>query len=361
MSQTPDRRSRQKIRYLRSRDGIQLAWAEAGEGPALVKAANWMTHLEYEWDSPVWQHWMRFFSEHFRFIRYDERGCGMSERSTGTLTVEQWTDDLEDIIDAAAPAEPFALLGISQGGAICINYAIRHPGRVSKLLLYGGYARGWSRREDNAGKNEFRAIVDLVRAGWGRENPTFRQLFTSRFIPDGTPEQLDWFNDLCLKTTNGTIAADLLQARAQMDVSPLLEKIDVPTLVVHGRRDAVVPIKEGRILAERIPGAQFVELDSANHVLLGSEPAWDRFREVVLDFLGTGRARADEDPVFRSLSPREREVFARMTDGLSNAQIAARLAISEKTVRNHVSKVFDKLGVWTRAQAIVFARDHGFK
>lgn len=361
MSQSNDARSRQRVRYLRSRDGIQLAWADAGEGAAVVKAANWLTHLEYEWESPVWQHWIRFFSDHFRFIRYDERGCGMSERAGGDLTVDGWVGDLEDIIDVAAPARPFALLGISQGAAMCIAYAVRYPERVSHLLLYGGYARGVARRGDPAHEIEYRAIIDLVRAGWARDNPAFRRVFTSRFVPRGTDEQLRWLDDLCLKSTTGPIAAQLLEARARIDVSALLEHVRVPTLVVHGRDDVIVPISEGRLLAERIPGAQFVELDSGNHVLLESEPAWDRFRDVTLDFLGGRAAPAAEDPVFATLSPREREVFSLMTEGLSNAEIGERLAISQKTVRNHVSSVFDKLGVWTRAQAIVFARDRGFR
>ena len=361
MSPLNEPRSRQRVRYLRSRDGVQLAWAEAGEGPVVVKAANWLTHLEYEWESPVWQHWIRFFSDHFRFIRYDERGCGMSDRTPGDLSVDRWVGDLEDIIDAAHPVPPFALLGISQGAAMCIAYAVRHPERVSHLLLYGGYARGVWQREDEALKTEFRAIIELVRAGWGRDNPAFRRVFTSRFIPRATEEQMHWFDDLCLKTTTAEIAAHLLEARADVDVSGLLERVRVPTLVVHGRNDVVVPINEGRLLAERIPGAQFVELDSDNHVLLGSEPAWNRFCEATLDFLGAPAAPPHEDPVFGALSPRERQVLSLLTDGLSNAEIADRLGISEKTARNHITRVFDKLGVWTRAQAIVFARDHGFR
>ena len=361
MSPRIDSSRRQTVRYLRSRDGIQLAWAEAGQGAVVVKAANWLTHLEYEWESPVWQHWIRFFSDHFRFIRYDERGCGMSERAAGDLSVDQWTADLEDVIAAAAPSEPFALLGISQGAAMCISYAARHPERVSRLLLYGGYARGVSRRGDAARETEYRAIIDLVRAGWGRDNPAFRRIFTSRFVPQGTSEQMSWLDDLCLKSTTAEIAAQLMQARAHVDVAELLEQVRMPTLVVHGRNDGVVPLDEGRFLAERIPGAQFVELDSENHVLLESEPAWQRFRDVTLDFLGGNAAKKSEDNVFQSLSPREREVYSLMTDGLSNSEIGERLAISDKTVRNHVSSLFDKLGVWTRAQAIVFARDRGFR
>jgi pimeloyl-ACP methyl ester carboxylesterase/DNA-binding CsgD family transcriptional regulator len=268
--------------------------------------------------------------------------------------------DLEAVIAAAEPREPFTLLGISQGASACIAYAVRHPERVSRLLLYGAYARGWSRRGDAAGEREYTAITDLVRAGWGRNNPVFRQVFTSRFVPGASSELMDWFNELCLKTTTPENAATILATRAGIDVTGLLGQVRAPTLVIHSRNDVVVPIAEGRLLAAAIPGAEFVELDSANHILLDSEPAWGRFREVVLDFMGARAPSGAGYPVFESLSPREREILALISDGLANAEIAARLAISEKTVRNHVSKVFDKLGVWSRAQAIVFARDHGF-
>jgi pimeloyl-ACP methyl ester carboxylesterase/DNA-binding CsgD family transcriptional regulator len=349
---------RQHIRYVGASDGTRLAWAESGDGPVLVKAANWLTHLEYEWESPVWKHWIRFFSAHCRFVRYDERGCGMTGAQLGALSVPQWADDLELVIDAARPDGPVALLGISQGGAACIQYAIRHPERVSRMILYGGYARGALRRDRPDAARAYQAMVDLARWAWGSDNPTFRQIFTSRFIPGGTHEQLQWFNELCLKTTSGEIAATLLEARAVMDVSALLPEVRTPTLVLHAREDAVVPIEEGRLLATGIRGAEFVELDSRNHVLLEHEPAWQRFCEAVLAFLDPGATAGDS--VFAALSARERQVLALIAEGLSNTEIAERLNISEKTVRNHASNVFDKLGVWSRAQAIVFARDHGF-
>jgi pimeloyl-ACP methyl ester carboxylesterase len=344
-----DKKPRQRIHYLRTRDGLKLAWADAGTGPAFIKAANWLTHLEYEWESPVWQHWLRFFCDHFRFIRYDERGCGMTDWQIGDLSLTSWTDDLEDVVEAAAPTKPFALLGISQGAIACLGYAVRHPEAVSHLVLYGAYARGALRRGDVPREREYQAIVELTRAGWGKDNPAFRQVFTSRFIPGATREQIDWFNELCRKTTSPELAAKLLEVRASVDVSDLLEKVKVPTLVVHARDDGVVPIAEGRLLATSIPGAEFVEVESKNHILLDGEPAWDRFREAVLEFTGVGSNVPKEDPAFGRLTARERGILALMTEGLS------------KTVRNHVSNLFDKLGVWTRAQAIVFARDRGFR
>jgi pimeloyl-ACP methyl ester carboxylesterase/DNA-binding CsgD family transcriptional regulator len=320
-----------------------------------------MTHLEYEWESPVWRHWIRFFSDHFRFVRHDERGCGMTDWNVGDLSFERWVEDLEAVVAAADPREPFALLGISQGTATCLAYAVRHPERVSKLLFYGGYARGTFRRGDPDKERLYRALIDMTRLGWGKDNPSFRQVFTSRFIPGATDEQVGWFNDLCRKTTSPEIAARLLETRATVDVMELLGKVRVPTLVLHSRDDDVVPISEGRILASGIPGAQFIELDSKNHILLETEPAWERFCAEVLDFMGIRGSSRGEAPAFSSLSPREREVLTLITEGLGNAEIAERLSISEKTVRNHVSNLFDKLGVWTRAQAIVFAHDHGFR
>lgn len=351
-------RLRQRVRYVRASDGARLAWAESGEGPVLVKAANWLTHLEYEWESPVWKHWLRFFSSHFRLVRYDERGCGLSEWREGPLSLDRWASDLETVIEASCPAGPVTLLGISQGAATCIAYALRNPDRVSRMVLYGGYARGAARRGAPEAEAVFRAVIDLARAAWGRENPAFRQVFTSRFIPGGTLEQVRWFNDLCLKTASGEVVARLLEARAHVDLSGALGDVRVPTLVLHARDDEVTPANEGRLLAAGIPGAEFVELDSRNHILLEGEPAWQRFRDAVLAWLGPGPSRGE--PVFAALSTREREVLALIAEGFSNAEIAERLHISEKTVRNHASNVFDKLGVWSRAQAIVFARDHGF-
>ena len=350
----------QRIRYVNTRDGVRLAWAEAGGGRVLIKAANWMTHLEYDWESPVWRHWMQFFSKYFRFVRHDERGCGMTDWQVGDLSFERWVEDLEAVVEAVNPPEPFALLGISQGAATCIAYAVKYPERISQLVLYGGYARGTYQRDDADKKRLYRAMIELVRLGWGSDNPAFRQVFTSRFVPGANDEQIGWFNELCRKTTAPETAARLLETRAQINVVPLLGEVQAPTLVLHSRDDDVIPIVEGHILAAGIPDAEFIELDSKNHILLENEPAWKRFCAEVLDFTHIKGSTHAEDPAFAALTPREREVLALLAGGFGNAQIAARLAISEKTVRNHVSNLFDKLGVWTRAQAIVFARDRGF-
>lgn len=359
MSRPEAKKLRQHIRYVTASDGARLAWAESGQGATIVKAANWLAHLEYEWENPIWQHWLQFFSAQGRFVRYDERGCGMSEWRDTNLTLERWVEDLGAVIEAARPEGPVTLLGISQGGTTCIGYTLRHPERVARLILYGAYARGAYRRDAPAAEAAFRAMLDLTRVAWGTDNPTFRQIFTSRFIPGGSPEQLQWFNDLCLKTTPGELVATILGARALLDVQASLGDVHVPTLVLHARGDQIAPVAEGRILASGIPGAEFVELDSRNHILLEHEAAWERFQDAVGAFLFPERASADG--AFSALSTRERDVLALIAEGLSNINIADRLQISEKTVRNYTSSLFDKLGVRSRAQAIVFARDRGFR
>ena len=357
-----DRTLRQKIRYLVTPEGVKLAWAEVGTGPALVKASNWLSHLEYDLESPVWRHWIRFFAGHSRFIRYDERGCGMTDWNVPQLAAfSGWVNDLSAVVDASAPAEPFAMLGISQGAPMCAAYAAAHPERVSALILYGGYARGWEVRGHPEAARVYSALIPIMRAGWGKDIAAFREVFTARFIPGGSRAQIDWFNDLCRRTTTGDNAADMLISRARLDVSSLLDKVRVPTLVLHARDDAVTPIGEGRFLASHIAGAEFVELESRNHVLLEEEPAWARFCGAVREFLGWDDAPARaEDAVFASLTARERGILTLITEGLGNADIADRLGISDKTVRNHVSNLFDKLGVDSRAQAIVLARDRRF-
>jgi pimeloyl-ACP methyl ester carboxylesterase/DNA-binding CsgD family transcriptional regulator len=351
----------QTVRYLTTGDGVQLAWASMGAGAPLVKAANWMTHLQYDLESPVWRHWIRFFAQHFHFIRYDERGCGMTQWQVPDVSPARWADDLDAVIEASGIAEPAVVLGISQGAATAIMEAVWHPERVSQLILYGGYAAGIALRGDDVAWRRYQAIIELARLEWGNENSAFRQVFTSRFVPEARPEQLDWFNELCRRTTTGEIAAHLMLARSQVNVRDLLSQVRVPTLVIHASRDDVSPASASRELAAGIPGAEFVQLESRNHVLLEEEPAWARFRDLVLEFTGRLRARQrGEAECFTALTGREREVLGALIAGSSNAQIAAGLAISDKTVRNMLTRIFDKLGVKSRAQAIVLARDGRF-
>lgn len=350
----------QSIRYLKTRDNVRLAWAACGHGPPLIKTANWLTHLNYDLESPVWRHWIEFLSEHYRLIRYDERGCGMTDWDVDDVSSARWSEDLEAIVEAGEPGEKFALLGVSQGAATAIMYAARHPERVSRLILYGGYALGWSHRPDSEGYRRYRAIVDLVQLGWGRDNPVFRQLFTALFVPEARPEQIGWFNELCRRTTTPQIATRLLAARSEVNVRELLPLVRVPTLVLHALHDEVVPFSAGKFLAAEIPNAEFVQLESRNHILLADEPAWAHFKNAVLEFTGRPRSAGAEDPLFTALSQRERQILAALIAGRSNTEIGAKLFISEKTVRNSLTRIFEKLGVHTRTQAAVLARDRGF-
>ncbi len=352
---------RQSIRYVRASDGVRLAWAALGSGPTLVKAANWLTHLQYDLESPVWRHWLDFFAEHFHFVRYDERGCGMSQWEVPEVSLPRWVDDLESVIGAAECTGPVALLGISQGAATCVAYAVRYPERVSHLILYGGYATGWARRGDAQGLRRFHAIVELIRFGWGTDTVAFRQVFTSRFAPGASSQQMEWFNELCRRTTTPEVAAHLMLARSEIDVREMLSRVKVPTLVIHAVDDQVTPLSASRELAAEIPNAELVQLDSRNHVLLADEPAWAQFKEIVLEFTGQRASKSGQVDRFGALSPREREVLGGLAAGRSNAEIATALHISEKTVRNVVSRVFEKLDVHSRTQAAVLARDHGFQ
>ncbi len=347
----------QSVRITRTSDGVNLAWATAGSGPTLVKASNWLSHLEFDLDSPVWRHWIHFLAGHFHFIRYDERGCGMSDWNVADLSQQRWLDDIDAVIKSAKPATPFILLGISQGGATAISYAARYPEQVSHLILYGAYSRGWSERDTADEAQRYRAINQLTKLGWGQNNPVYRQLFTARFVPGATQEQLDWFNELCRKTTTPEIATRLLDERGRVNVTSLLDQVKVPTLVLHSNEDEVVPLSEGRRLATKIENAQFVLLESRNHVLLEHEPAWARFKEAVLEFTGVVPEPDCEDPLFEVLSPRERDILLGIADGRTNIEIGRQLFISEKTVRNHITRIFEKLGVQSRAQAIVLAKD----
>jgi pimeloyl-ACP methyl ester carboxylesterase/DNA-binding CsgD family transcriptional regulator len=344
---------RQRIHIAKTADGVQLAWARNGSGPTLVKASNWMTHLRDDVDSPVWGHWTRFLSSHFDFVRFDERGCGLSERHVEDVSPKNWLGDLETVVEAAAILKPMVQLGISQGSAATIQYAIRHPGRVSHLVLYGGYARGGLVRGGRHAEH-YRALMEMVRLGWGSDNALFRQAFTARFVPSGNHEQLDWFNELCRRTVAPEMAYRIIQARASTNIVDLLPQVRVPTLVIHARDDEVIPVAEGRRLAAEIPNAEFVELDSRNHVLLGHEPAWREFQRVVREFTGVARDEARPEGE-APLTPQERRLLDLLRQGKTNAQIAAEAFISEKTVRNHLSSVYRKLGVDNRAQAIVRA------
>lgn len=276
----------QEIHFCTTDDGVRIAYATVGEGPPLIKAANWLSHLEFDWRSPVWRHLLSEFARDHTFIRYDERGNGLSDWNVADLSFEAWVEDLDAVVEAAG-VDRFPLLGISQGGAVAIAYAVRHPEKVSHLILYGAYARGWITRDSPEEIEQRQAQLTLVRLGWGKDNPAFRQLWTSLYAPDATPEQAQSFNDLQRISTSPENAVKLLNEMGKIDVVDLLPQVKVPTLVLHCRDEAGVPFEEGRLLASSIPGARFVQLDGRNHLLLEGAPSWSTFVKEIRRFLGT--------------------------------------------------------------------------
>jgi pimeloyl-ACP methyl ester carboxylesterase len=274
----------QQVHFCTASDGVRIAYAVVGRGPPLLKAGNWLNHLEYDWESPVWNPFLQAIAAEHRLIRYDARGNGLSDWDVKDLSLEAFAHDLESVVDATG-LERFALLGMSQGCAVSIVYAVRHPERVSHLVIYGGFARGRRKRgcaEEIASSD---AVVTLIRQGWGQDNPAFRQMLTSLFMPGATAAQMQSFNDMQRITASPDNAARLREAVDEIDISDLLARVTAPTLVMHCRNDAMIPFNEGRLIAAGIRGARFVALEGRNHMILESDPVWSRFFDELKEFL----------------------------------------------------------------------------
>jgi pimeloyl-ACP methyl ester carboxylesterase len=282
--QTPGPRLEQEIRFCTTSDKVRIAYASVGDGPPLIKTANWLNHLEYDWDSPVWRHVFRGLAADRRLIRYDERANGLSDWDVDDISFDAFVRDLESVVEASG-VERFPLLGISQGCAISIEYVLRNPGRVTHLILHGGYARGWRIGADLAEIARREALQTLILHGWGQDNPAFRQVFTSRFIPDGNPEHIRWMNELMRVTTPPENAVRIQENLSRVDVRDQLSKVNVPTLVIHSRNDGCIPYQRGLELAAGIPGARLVTLESNNHLLLEHEAEFPRYMKAIRAFL----------------------------------------------------------------------------
>lgn len=301
---------KQTIQFCKASDGVGLAYSSVGTGPALVKAANWMNHLEQDWQSPVWRHLLHELAGHHRVIRYDERGTGLSDRNIENLSFDAFVDDLESVVDASG-IDQFTLFGISQGGPVALAYASRFPERVSKLVLLGSFAAGWKRAQIPENIRQKReAQVTLIREGWQSRNPAIRQLWTTMCIPDSTADEARSFNDLQLESVSGETAARIFDSIGDFDVTDRLPSLDVPALVFHARGDALVPFEEGRSLASSIKNARFVPLESNNHLLLSHEPAWFTFVEELRSFLGvpSGASNATETRICPTCSAKYNDI-----------------------------------------------------
>jgi pimeloyl-ACP methyl ester carboxylesterase/DNA-binding CsgD family transcriptional regulator len=354
----------QRIAFVRSRDQTNIAYALSGQGPPLVRAGTWMTHVQYDWESVVWSHWLRFMSSRHTLVRYDPRGCGLSQAQVENITLEDWVDDLEAVVDHLE-LESFPLFGMSQGAAVAAEYAIRHPERVQHLTLYAPVVTGWrGRSTDNA--RQWNAFEELMRTSWGHPTMAFQTMFAQMFLPDSPPEYKQHYAELQRKSAAPEIASRFMDVLSTLRVFPRLKLVTVPTLVIQIARDQVVDPRSAIGIAAEIAGSEFVSIDSRNHVLLEHEPGWEQFKAAFAHHVpgAAGPVRSQtsvpsSSPLLEQLSKRELDILREIAKGRSNKQIAEQLFISEKTVRNHITNIFEKLGVTSRAQALILARESG--
>lgn len=346
------------IRFCKSSDGVELAMGLYGRGPPLVKAATWLTHIELEQASPLDRPLIETFAPDFRYVTYDARGCGLSQRRVDDVSFEAWVRDLEAVTDALA-LESFSLLGISQGAAVAVAYAARHPERVTRLILLGGYATSYfsTGKPDAAAVEEAQTLLKIVEIGWGSAQPAFRQVFVSKFLPDATAEQWREFDALQRATVAPEMAVRYLQTMYCVNVKDLAAQVRCPVLALHMKGDQLVHFDQGRRLAALILGARFVPLEGNNHIPLAHEPAWTVFVNEVVSFLG---AKRNEAPGANraSLTPRQLDVLARVARGQTDKEIARDLRLSPRTVEMHVAGAMKALGAKTRAEAVAKSNEH---
>jgi pimeloyl-ACP methyl ester carboxylesterase/DNA-binding CsgD family transcriptional regulator len=348
----------QQIRFCTSRDGTRIAYATCGAGPPLAWAAGWVHHLKLDWDSPVWRPWISLLARRHTLVRYDMRGTGLSDREGIEFSFEKFFEDFEAVTEAAG-LERLVIYGAALGAAIGMTYAVRHPERVSHLVLYSSYLRNRLAGSPTPQQvEEARARLKVIELGWPNDTPAYGQFHASLHMPDASAEQARSYNDLFRLTTSLANTVSMLQAVYRIDVREIVPRVRCPTLLLHSRGNSIIPFEQGRSVAGLIPGARFVPLESRNNILLDTEPAWQQLVEALDEFLpasaGTG------DPLLDELTAREREVLELVAQGLDNGTIGTRLHISERTARNHVSAILAKLGMNTRAQVIVRAREAGF-
>jgi pimeloyl-ACP methyl ester carboxylesterase/DNA-binding CsgD family transcriptional regulator len=351
----------QRIAFARAKDKTTIAYALSGEGPPLVRAGTWLTHVHHDWDSPFLGHWLRFMSERHTLVRYDPRGCGLSQTDVGSFTFDDWVADLEAVVDRLE-LQSFPLFGMSQGAAVAAEYAIRHPERVTQLILYAPLVTGWRNRA-SAGAQQWQLMEQLVLTGWGEDNMAFPSMFAHLFVPQSPPETRQWYAELQRKMASKEVASRFMGVLAELSMFKRLKQVRVPTLVIQIARDQVVDPSSAPGIASEIPGSQFVSIDSSNHILVEDEPGWQEFKNVFTRHVPGSATPARRDAAaiqsIGQLSKREQNILAEIAKGLNNREIAAGLFISEKTVRNHITSIFDKLGVSSRAQAIVMAKEAG--
>lgn len=349
-----------QVRFCTAHDGARVAYSVSGNGPRLVSVPHGITHLEYEWQSPIWQPWLTEFAREHTVLRSDLRGCGLSDSKATAISFEACVEDLDAVV-TAAKFERFALLGHMRGASIAIAYAARHPERVSHLILLGGFARGRLRRNPTPRQIEDMEMrLKLVELGWTQDDPTYRQVFANWYMPNATLEQQRLYCELLRRSAAPEIVVQVLRVFDRVDVREAAARVVCPTLVLHARGAPGIPFEEGRLIASLIPGSRLVPLDTDNHILLPADPAWAHFFSELHGFFPGEEQRTNVGAeLIALLSARERSVLDLIAAGRDNAQIAAHLELSEKTVRNHITSIFDKFQVENRSQAIVRAREAG--
>ena len=347
------------IRFCKSSDGVELAMALYGRGPPLVKAATWLTHIELDQTSPFDRQLIDAFAPDFRYVTYDARGCGLSQRHVDDVSFEAWVRDLEAVVDALG-LEQFSLLGVSQGAAVAVAYAARHPERVSRLILLGGFATSYftTGKTDPIIAQEAQTLLKIAEIGWGSDRPAFRQVFVSKFLPDASAEQWREFDALQKATVAPEMAVRYLQAMFSVNIKALAAQVRCPVLALHMKGDQLIYFDQGRRLAASIPGARFVPLEGNNHIPLSHEPAWKVFVDEAISFLGPKRNEAT-GARGSSLTPRQRDVLARVARGQTDKEIARDLRLSPRTVEMHVAGAMKALGAKTRAEAVAKSPEHG--
>ena len=339
------------IRFVRSSDGVQLAAARYGRGPALIRAATWLTHIDRVLPGSVQAALIDEFAPRYSYLEYDTRGCGLSQRRVDELSFDAWLRDLEAVADAYSP-EPFVLLGFTCAAGVAVEYAARHPERVSKLILFGGFVTSYhsTSHPDPAVRREGDLMLALAELGWGNSSAAFRQVFVSRFLPDATQSEWRDFDELQRATATPDVAARYLRAMYNINVKAAAARVRCPTLVLHPTGDEAVPFEQGRRLASLIPGARFVPLQGRNHIPFPREPAWQSFVRETRQFLGTAPRAYETSPV--QLTTRQTEVLRRIAFGESDKQIAAALRLSPRTVEMHAARALQALGCRTRAEGV---------
>jgi pimeloyl-ACP methyl ester carboxylesterase/DNA-binding CsgD family transcriptional regulator len=340
----------QDIRFARSADGVGIAYAVHGSGPPLLIDACWLSHLQFDWQSPVWRHYLIELGRIATVIRYDERGHGLSDRGVTDHSLKARVADLEAVADDAGFGS-FALLAMAQGGPVALEYAARRPDRVTRLALYGSYAAALGEASSEEEQELDNAFQALIRVGWERPTPEFRRVFTSLMIPGATEAQMRWLDELQRMATDAETALLARSQRQLADSRHRLAELDLPILVLHSRNDQMNGFEHSRYLAAHLRGARLVALESENHIVLADEPAWPVLLRELTDFLADDRATPATAPttdLADVLTSRELDVLALAARGLDNTEIATELVLSVRTVERHLQNAYGRLGLTGR-------------